>query len=859
MKGLLRKLAINLCTPIYQLIPQIYNIFYILSNHRFFEDDTIDRLSSNIYVLVSVVMLFAFSANILAAIVNPDLMNDKKKGVGAMFKRAIIGLALIVIIPFAFDEAYVIQREVVSKNLIEKVVVGVNYDSGECTNGGQVIAGTLIASVLYPSDDEVQINADIQEYYETMVKTDIKAISKVENHINITKDSTSKDEDYLWTNNGEDYAFTFDGLIALVAGLVCCYLLLTFAIDMAVRIFKLAFLELTVPIIVIAYMSAGDDILKKWFKETLRTFLDVFVRIACMAFFIFLVGHLDGFLNNIADAANLAETDCEVKNFGIIDMFFLKVLLIIGMLIFVKQIPDFVNKVFGVSIQSKGGIKGRLGEMAVGGKLAQGAWNIVKNGALLGMGGLALTPGLAPFALGAFGVKKGLGLLERKFPKTDKHKFANADLSTFRKIGGFAKTVPKVAGAFANDNILKAIPEASKTYKETKFAKDNAISKEEKDIERKRNSANINPLGKIRQLTPAEVAAGQTKLGISRIGIDQLIADIEKDSKLTYDGKKAIKGKIVANEINSLAQRAKTADESIRTQFDTMIANSINDPQLNSRLQLLKDGYMNGNMKLENITSELKLMAESGRIGPADANNIIVNANKLNGVAKIMNDSNSVLGKFVDENNIDSFISDGSVNSTKVATFASDSQTYMDMATEKYKKSSESANVKEKTILDNYDKVQGYAVSEYIKLATPVKGNASDGYFELTDNSGGAAPSGGGAPSGGAAPSGGTAPAGGAAPSGGAAPAGGAAPSGGGDSQTIPDLSQYFDELSKNIKDANKETNKILNEQLDTQRSIESESKKSNTNLNNIKNSVDGINDKLDNGIKVKLESSDDE
>ena len=165
MLGLLRKLTIYLCKPIYKLIPDIYAIFYNIASTRLFSGDnakTIQQLSANIYILVSVVMLFSFSVTILSAIVNPDLLNDSKKGVAAAFKRAIIGLALMVVIPFAFDEIYAVQKNIMDNSLIEKIIVGADFrcdqnEEGNCTtggnsttggNGGQVIAGNLISSVL---------------------------------------------------------------------------------------------------------------------------------------------------------------------------------------------------------------------------------------------------------------------------------------------------------------------------------------------------------------------------------------------------------------------------------------------------------------------------------------------------------------------------------------------------------------------------------------------------------------------------------------------------------------------------------------------------------------------------------------
>ena len=49
----------------------------------------------------------------------------------------------------------------------------------------------------------------------------------------------------------------------------------------------------------------------------------------------------------------------------------IKMLIIIGLLQLFKQIPNLINTIFGTHIQTRGGIKGRLGEMAGIGTLAQ--------------------------------------------------------------------------------------------------------------------------------------------------------------------------------------------------------------------------------------------------------------------------------------------------------------------------------------------------------------------------------------------------------------------------------------------------------------------------------------------------------
>lgn len=391
MGGLLRKICIYLCKPIYSLIVYMYKIFYNIATTRFLKSDVVQQISANIYTLVSVVMLFAFSITILSAIVNPDLLNDGKKGVKAVFKRAIIALMLIVVIPFAFNELYAIQDSVMSNSLIEKIVVGIEYDcnssdKSKCEaggNGGQVIAGTLMSSVLYPdeemadSDGNVNVSVSVSEYYQKMIAEDLpKYIGGVAKNINATAINPQNDA----ISDDDAYAFHFDGLIAIAVGLATVYILVLFAIDVAVRVFQLAFMELTAPISIVSYVAAGDKILSSWFKELGKIYAGLFVRIAAIAFYLFLISNLSSFMDsfNNPDWA-----------------FVLKAFLMVGMLIFAKQVPDMIGKIFGVEMKSQGGIAGRLGSMAGVGNVAKKAWEAVRNpiAAAAGVGSMALGTG----------------------------------------------------------------------------------------------------------------------------------------------------------------------------------------------------------------------------------------------------------------------------------------------------------------------------------------------------------------------------------------------------------------------------------------------------------------------------------
>lgn len=465
MEGLFRKIAIYLCKPIYCLIVYMYKIFYNIATTRFLQSEIVQEISANIYTLVSVVMLFAFSVTILSAIVNPDLLSDGKKGVKAVFKRAIIALMLIVVIPFAFDELYKIQETIMKNSLIEKIVVGIEYncnssDKSKCEaggNGGQVIAGTLMSAVLYPDDEmadadgNVNVSVSVLEYYSKMIAEDLpKYIGAVAKNIN----ATAINPENANISNDEAYAFKFNGLIAIVVGLVTVYILVIFAIDVAVRVFKMAFMELTAPISIVSYVAAGDKILSSWFKELGKTYAELFVRVAAIAFYLFLVSNLSSFMEQFKNS-----------DWTLV----LKAFLMVGMLIFAKQVPDMIGKIFGVEIKSQGGIAGRLGNMAGVGKVAQNAWkgltNVAKATPLLAGAGIGALAGKGVDLLGRAGgkfAKTGLGQKINGNAVVQKIKSAAGNASS--KVSGFGskamtgvKNVTSAINAAAHeDNAYKA-------------------------------------------------------------------------------------------------------------------------------------------------------------------------------------------------------------------------------------------------------------------------------------------------------------------------------------------------------------------------------------------------------------------
>ena len=592
----LRWIAIWICVPIYKTIPKMYSIFYFLANARFLSDGVIDELSKNLYVLVSVIMLFAFSATLLATIVNPDVLSDKKKGFWAVFKRAVIGIVLIVALPFMFDIAYDFQASILNNSVIEKLVLGISYADDDNTvggKGGQIIAGTLIKSVIRPYDDKEEVSVEVEdlgEAYSEMIASDIERIDDVAPHINV---APADDESVK-------YAFDFDGLIAIIAGGVAVYILLLFAIDMAVRMFNLAFLELTAPISIMAYIGLGNKHMMDWLKEVGRVYLDVFMRIAAMGFYLFLISNLTTFFESptlwgISENSNVES----ISGFGW--RFLLQVIIIVGLLIFVNRIPTLINKAFGTNLSgNREGLRGRL----------QPTMNAI-NGLRNGINTVRTTSGRvagATAAVGANVVGRTLGAIDRSRLNSDSN-----GRQVGAAFGGLAAGLLTSAGAarrgWQTGNLT---------------ALGNEIAREK----------NTHPMGSTLGGRLADYATSSFGMGtalsraddriarLNRLSLDQYERDADGNVVLGADGKPRVTGQkyYTESQIKELQSQDNKVKDSTQAIIDA--ANKELDRSDSNYLQKKNQKFRFNNSEVSfNNFSEAESMVSSLRESGPDAEN----------------------------------------------------------------------------------------------------------------------------------------------------------------------------------------------------------------------------------------------
>ena len=395
MQNLVNYIFLSLSSAIINVVPILYGMFKVLSNIQIVDyndsSNIIFNVWNNLYILLSVLILFAIAIKLVNAIVNPDVLTDNKKGVKKAFFNALISVFLVVLLPFVFRGFHEIQSHILNNDIIPKFV----FQSETQEDGGNMLAWMAISSTIdLEAFDEIDLigDLDLVEYGEGT-------------GIYIPADPEEHDPKWLltelsilrpWANPviqaGIDAYLDIHPVVLFIFLVATIYELLILVLDTALRTFKLLLLEMMTPIVLGAYVFKSE-ILKSWALEYIKTFLQIFLLVLALCFMEYMVPLVSGLLQ-IDGIFHMPKT------FLIIGIF--RLLLYIGLLRLVKQIGPLINKIFGTNIQGKGGIKGRLGEMAAVGGIAQKAWSSLGNTAK-NAGKLAL---LAPGALGFAGANK---------------------------------------------------------------------------------------------------------------------------------------------------------------------------------------------------------------------------------------------------------------------------------------------------------------------------------------------------------------------------------------------------------------------------------------------------------------------
>lgn len=382
---------------VYWCVCKLFMLFEALAKVEFITQSDYQSIANKFYVIIGIVMLFYLTYSLLKTLINPD---DFNKNMGKIVTNLVVSLILIGIVPILFSYAFQVQNAILQDNIIGNLVLGTE-DNGEAIQDnsigkqGGAMTATILSAFLNPGEGGENFTGGEGYTWKNFLANIIMGhvgTEILEDKIDksISGDGITWEEFIEDASSGNAGAFLnipafaepisngeaeYLPIISTICGVFLAYVLVSFCIDLGVRVVKLAFYQIIAPIpILMRVIPEKKSVFDNWIKGTLATFMEVFIRLFIM-FIVVLLALL--ILNPDRWSDN---------GVGFIG----NIVVVLGLFAFAKQAPKLISDVSGISSGDiKLGIGGKLkGSGFLGGAIAAagaGALGFVTGG----LGGLA--------------------------------------------------------------------------------------------------------------------------------------------------------------------------------------------------------------------------------------------------------------------------------------------------------------------------------------------------------------------------------------------------------------------------------------------------------------------------------------
>lgn len=595
---------------VFGLIDFCYNLIFSLSSLSITNDkeisDIVEALIHNAYAVVGVFAFFRIAVLLINALIDPEKLNEKGKGLSNIFVRTVIMIVLLVFMPTLFNMAYDLQGEIIgtvdsnnnkkSNHIIEKIILGDSYvNSSTDVSPGDQFKTIAVSSMItvnhkfakplnpdgtdcsgkncvylinpetnngeggYISDCGTQACVDAIDAYNEMYVNGKMDLDVLKDYIAVSEIKDDKKE----------FVYDYSILLTTFVGGFIVYILLGFALDIAARYFQLIALEVLSPLFVASFVdpkSTSSGMFSKWLKEVGTTYVGLFIRIASVSLLLLFVSIISKM-----DIGSIVLGDNGV---------WIKITLLLGALIFAKKLPKWFSDMLGIQTEGVGGLAKKITEGALGGALIAKGAGLAKKGAK-GLTGAGLAgaknlgalrrntsdmkkknPNLARTKAGAAlaGFKGGEGGFTKRWNAAKKahdeykkdvagRKEANLGMKRAAKRGANALLNGALAfsGAAKADKLsgsLKVAKDASSNFKKAKGLKgDTWFTKQKDKFEKKKSSFNEDLYGNVQaRLTRADEEKERRNHERSFKDTSQLPDGFEIAKQTHYDAYTRVKG-----------------------------------------------------------------------------------------------------------------------------------------------------------------------------------------------------------------------------------------------------------------------------------------------------------------------------
>lgn len=332
----LNSLSAWLCKTIYPLIAYAYKLFYNIGVLRIIKNDKIEPIYQRITLILGLVMLFVITFQLIQYIMEPDNFTDKEKGFGKVMVRMIVSVVLIAVVPYIFDFAFEVQSDIMSNNLIPKIILG----GGEINeNWGNELSATVFEKFyqVNPNLENPVCDDPSGATAERIVNANLDDLRN-NGRLGTALDSCLNEKD---KNNTNEKKIQFDGIIAVLAGGLILWMMIMYCLDLGVRVVQLTYLQIIAPIPIIMYMlPKKDGAFEKWTKQCLTTFLDLFIRTAIICFAVLIIDTLGTSFKDITSSVS-ASAQGDIVFTGL-----LYTCLVLGVMTFAKKAGDMLKELF---------------------------------------------------------------------------------------------------------------------------------------------------------------------------------------------------------------------------------------------------------------------------------------------------------------------------------------------------------------------------------------------------------------------------------------------------------------------------------------------------------------------------------
>lgn len=333
----------------------LYGLIFDIASARILEN-YIYEFMGRVYTLLAIFMLFKLSISVVNYILNPDQLTDKSKGFSKLIQNVIIVMALVIMTPQLFDWAYKLQCLILNSGVINTIITNEPNSmsskevSAACFGGedqcysikqskkanSYLLTYSLYSTFVYAKDGDDDSIADISD---SSANTRYKSFKTC-------AEAVQTDSTYVEANNcifNWKTVKRSDNEYLLLASTAClvftAYVLLVFAIDIAIRSVKLCFLQLIAPVPIISMLdpnSGKSGMFSKWLKECSKTYGLLFLRLAIVYF-------VSEIISQVLKDGITTASGCSISMLA-------KIFIVLGALAFAKQLPDFIKSITGIEM-----------------------------------------------------------------------------------------------------------------------------------------------------------------------------------------------------------------------------------------------------------------------------------------------------------------------------------------------------------------------------------------------------------------------------------------------------------------------------------------------------------------------------